>query len=98
MELISPNWTANITKEEQSRSQDFVSGGGAVAFLRGLHACKKLKLLGLQMVLGLRFGAGAAISGAGAGAPAAPALATDLQSDASYITIIATLYSAHSVA
>ena len=50
------------------------------------------------MVLGLRFGAGAATSGAGAGAPAAPALATDLQSDASYITIIATLYSAHSVA
>ena len=30
------------------------------------------------MVLGLRLGAGAAISGAGAGAPVAPALATGL--------------------
>ena len=49
------------------------------------------------MKLRLRFGAGAATSGAGAGAPAAPALATDVQSDA-YITIIASLYSAHSVA
>ena len=35
-------------------------------------------MLGLQVVLGLRFGAGAATSGAGAGAPVAPALATGL--------------------
>ena len=41
---------------------------------------KKRKLLGLQMVLGLRFGAGAATSDAGAGAPVAPALATGLLS------------------
>ena len=34
---------------------------------------QKRKLLGLQMVLGLRFGAGAAIPGAGAGVPEAPA-------------------------
>jgi len=33
-------------------------------------------LLKLQKVPGLRFGSGAATSGAGAGAPAAPALAT----------------------
>ena len=39
---------------------------------------KKRKLLGLHMMLGLRFGAGAATSGAGAGAPVAPALATGL--------------------
>ena len=34
------------------------------------------------MVLGLRFGAGAATSGAGAGAPVAPALATDVEENA----------------
>ena len=33
-------------------------------------------VLGLQMVLGLRYGAGAATSSAGAGAPPASALAT----------------------
>ena len=43
-----------------------------------LNVCRKQKLLGLQMVLGLRFCAGAAISGAGAAAPVAPALATGL--------------------
>ena len=37
---------------------------------------QKPKLLGLQMVLGLRFVAGAATSGDGAEASAAPALAT----------------------
>ena len=46
-------------------------------FMRAL--CQKRKLLGLQMVLGLRFGDGAATSGAEAGAPAAPALATGLR-------------------
>ena len=61
-----------------AHSQDFVRG---VAFLGGLYT--KLisidrKLLGPQMVLGLRFGAGAEASGAGAGAPAVPALATGL--------------------
>ena len=33
------------------------------------------------MMMGLRIGAGAATSGAGTGAPAAPALATGLDSD-----------------
>jgi len=42
-----------------------------------IHA-KKQKVLGLQMVLGLRFSAGAATSSAGAAAPAAPALAMGL--------------------
>ena len=61
---------------QQSRNQDFVREG-AVDFLGGLNFAKR-KLLGPQMVLGLRFGAGAATSGAGAGAPAAPALASGL--------------------
>ena len=60
----------------QHRSQDFVHRE-AVAFFGGA-LCKKRKLLGLQMVLGLRFGAGAVTSCAGTGAPAAPAPATRL--------------------
>ena len=53
-----------------------LSVGGAVASFQEGALCKKRKLLELQMVLGLRFGAGAATSDAdGAGAPA---LATGL--------------------
>ena len=66
----------DIARDIQPLSQDFV-GGGYVSFLGGVRM-KKRKLLGLHMMLGLRFGAGAATSGAGAGAPVASALATDL--------------------
>jgi hypothetical protein len=54
-----------------------ISSAWGCSFIRGA-ADEKRKLLGLQMVMGLRFGAGTATSGAGAGAPVAPALATGL--------------------